>query len=84
MPHQKPHPSIFEAALGQLSIEAQDALYVGDRVDFDIAGAQGAGMRAVLIRSPYLEPTPEDGTADSIIDELPDLIPALESLDFRP
>ena len=46
---RKPKPVIFEQALGHVGIEPRDALFVGDRVDIDVAGAQGVGMRAAWI-----------------------------------
>lgn len=46
---RKPEPVIFETALGQLGVSASEALYVGDRADIDVAGAQGVGMSAVWI-----------------------------------
>jgi putative hydrolase of the HAD superfamily len=45
----KPDPGIFEAALRRLRCPARSALFVGDSPETDIAGAQRAGMRAVLI-----------------------------------
>ena len=44
----KPHPSIFQAALECLGTEAEETIFVGDTVEHDIAGAQAAGMRAIL------------------------------------
>jgi len=44
----KPHPQIFEHALEQIGTAPEETLFVGDNVVADIAGAQGAGMRAVL------------------------------------
>lgn len=44
----KPHPSIFEQALTCLGTEANETIYIGDNPVADIAGAQGAGMTAVL------------------------------------
>jgi putative hydrolase of the HAD superfamily len=44
----KPHPNIFEMALKCLGTEAEETLFVGDNPVADIAGAQGAGLRAVL------------------------------------
>ncbi len=49
MPFRKPHPSIFEAAVGFLGLEAKDILYVGDQLRNDVAGAQNAGMQAAWI-----------------------------------
>jgi HAD superfamily hydrolase (TIGR01509 family) len=45
---EKPHPSIFEAALGEMKAEAAESLYVGDVYSIDYIGARQAGMQAVL------------------------------------
>ena len=45
--YEKPDPRIFEHALSLAEVEAADAVFVGDRLDVDIAGAKAAGMRAV-------------------------------------
>ena len=42
----KPHPSIFQAALQLVNVEAADAMMVGDSVRQDVEGALRAGMRA--------------------------------------
>ncbi|MGH3038751.1 MAG: HAD family hydrolase [Gaiellaceae bacterium] len=44
---RKPHPAIFEAALSALEIEAEDALFVGDRRYEDMRGAKQLGMTTV-------------------------------------
>ncbi len=44
----KPHPAIFQAALDKLNSTAEEAVFVGDNPIADIAGAQGAGLKAVL------------------------------------
>jgi len=45
----KPHRSIFEAALEQIGVPAEESTMVGDSVRQDVEGALGAGMRAVLV-----------------------------------
>ena len=45
----KPHPSIFEAALRELGVVAEEALMVGDSISHDVEGARRLGMRAVLL-----------------------------------
>ena len=45
----KPHPSIFNAALQLLGVEASTAVMVGDSLEHDIHGALTVGMRGVLI-----------------------------------
>lgn len=48
--YMKPHPSIFEAALKLVGLEASAAVMVGDSLTHDIEGAQRVGMRGVLVR----------------------------------
>lgn len=43
----KPAPDIFRAACEALGVAPRDAVYVGDDLALDVAGAQAAGMRAV-------------------------------------
>ncbi len=46
---RKPAPAIFETALRRLGIPAADALFVGDRADIDVAGAQRVGIPAAWL-----------------------------------
>jgi FMN phosphatase YigB (HAD superfamily) len=46
---RKPAPAIFEAALRHLRLSAADALFVGDRADIDVLGAQQIGMDAAWL-----------------------------------
>jgi HAD superfamily hydrolase (TIGR01509 family) len=55
----KPDPRAFAAVLGKLGHEARDAVYVGDSLPMDIAGAAGAGLRSVWIRRNGERPDPE-------------------------
>jgi HAD superfamily hydrolase (TIGR01549 family) len=45
---EKPHPAIFEAALGAMNARPEESLYVGDVYSVDYVGATQAGMHAVL------------------------------------
>ena len=45
----KPHPEIFKEAVRQASIQAKEAMYVGDQYQIDIIGANGAGLHGVLL-----------------------------------
>jgi putative hydrolase of the HAD superfamily len=45
--YRKPHPRIFELALTQIGVPASRALFIGDLLLADIAGAKRAGMRTV-------------------------------------
>ena len=43
-PYRKPHPSIFNAAISRLNMEAENILFVGDDLKMDVMGAQSVGM----------------------------------------
>jgi putative hydrolase of the HAD superfamily len=45
----KPHPQIFQVAVKEAGVKPAEAIYVGDQYDIDIVGANGAGMRGILI-----------------------------------
>ena len=42
---RKPHPAIFERALGELGVEPGRTLFVGDSLANDVGGAGAVGMR---------------------------------------
>lgn len=45
--YRKPHPRIFEIALGRVGVEAGRTVFIGDLRGPDIRGAQRAGMKTV-------------------------------------
>jgi putative hydrolase of the HAD superfamily len=45
----KPHPAIFQYALGKLKVRPDEAMFVGDDVELDYKGAENVGMYALLI-----------------------------------
>ena len=47
--HAKPHPLPFRAALEALGVAPHEALHVGDIERTDVAGALGAGLRAIRL-----------------------------------
>jgi putative hydrolase of the HAD superfamily len=53
---RKPDVRIYRLALDGLGVEANDALFVGDGANDELAGAERAGMRGVLIHRPDAEP----------------------------
>jgi HAD superfamily hydrolase (TIGR01549 family) len=74
---RKPHPAIFELALGAAGVRADEALFVGDSLADDVAGAHGAGLRVVWINGKN-EPLPADVPApDYMIGELAELTQVL-------
>ena len=46
---RKPRPDIFHEALRRTGAEAHGTLFVGDRIDIDVAGAHAVGMDAAWI-----------------------------------
>ena len=52
----KPDPRIYRLACDELGVEAGDCLFVGDGANNELAGAELAGMRAVLIHRADEEP----------------------------
>ena len=46
---RKPHPQIFAHALERLQVSPSEALFVGDRADIDVVGAQRSGMHAAWV-----------------------------------
>jgi len=46
---RKPRRDIFDAALERLGVRAEDSLFVGDRADLDVLGAQRIGMGTAWI-----------------------------------
>jgi HAD superfamily hydrolase (TIGR01458 family) len=52
----KPAAPFFETALAQLNAAAEETLMVGDDIRGDIAGAQAAGIKGVLVRSGKFRP----------------------------
>ena len=61
----KPHPTIFQAALELLGVDAADAVMVGDSLEEDVEGARALGMRAILID--------REGRHPDVEERLPDL-----------
>ena len=71
---RKPHPSIFTAALAQLGVTPDEALFVGDSVDDDLLGAHAAGIPAVWLNAKN-EPLPAGIPAPHcVIPQLSDLM----------
>ena len=74
----KPHPAIFQAALDELGVSAEEAAMVGDSPEDDIEGARALGMRAFLVD--------RDDRFPEVEDRLPDLraLPAALGLSGKP
>jgi putative hydrolase of the HAD superfamily len=65
---RKPHPSIYQAALGELGCHARRAVFVGDSYEADYLGPTAAGMAAFLIDPTCQHPVPTDNRLHTILD----------------
>jgi len=75
----KPEPGIFIKALESAQVMPREAIYVGDSLTWDIAGAKSAGMHGVWMNRKRVS-KPRDATQPDIeITSLRDLIPMLGS-----
>ena len=72
----KPHPAAFAALLNQIDVEAESAVFVGDRLWDDVQGATNLGMRTVWIRNDAVPR--HDVTPDAVIDDLAELVPVVD------
>ena len=79
----KPHPEAFRAALAAVGgIDPADAVFVGDRPWDDVSGAQGVGMRAVLVPHsdiPEYQRRPVDREPDAVVHRLAELLPLVDA-----
>ena len=73
---QKPNPHIFEEALRMNSIEAKDAVMIGDSWNSDIQGAIHAGIDQIWIRKTK-DPLPEDQSATYLVQSLAEVMQIL-------
>lgn len=77
----KPHPTIYRHALNQLDVAPAEAVFVGDRLDVDVAGPQKIGMRAVLLASPFRNEEDSEIIPDARINRIDELPALLEQWD---
>lgn len=77
----KPDPRIFREALDRLDVAPAEAVFVGDKLDVDVAGPQKIGMRAVLVASPFRKENNREIKPDAEIASLDDLLSLLDAWD---
>jgi putative hydrolase of the HAD superfamily len=71
----KPDAAIFAEALRRAGCEPAQALFVGDSIPQDIAGANRAGLRSVLLwHRPEREPPIETTRPRHVIREIPEVL----------
>jgi len=69
----KPDKRIFELALNQLHVQPEEALFVGDDLEKDIAGCQQARMKGIWF-NPHRLTNPTDIKPDAVIHSFDPLI----------
>src|SRR3989337_2728605 len=74
---RKPSPEIFRKALEALGVDAEEAIFVGDTVDADVAGAKSLGMKKVYIER-RVQKEAENACPDQTIKSMGELLSALE------
>jgi putative hydrolase of the HAD superfamily len=87
LPFSKPHPGAFHTVLAALRIhDPRSVVFVGDRLDADVAGARGVGMRAVLLDDGAERPSSPQAAAaaprpepDAVIGHLGGLLEVLDA-----
>ena len=75
---RKPKAEIFEVALRSLHVPPGEALFVGDRADIDVVGAQGVGMPVAWINRDRQALPAGIAPPDFEITDLAELLPILE------
>ena len=74
----KPHGGIFAQALERAGCSPEEALFVGDSRLADVAGANRAGLRSVLLWHRGDRPPPDDEPhAQHVISRIPELLELL-------
>ena len=75
----KPDPSIFEAALERAGCASEEALFVGDTLAQDIAGANQVGLQSVLLwHRQDRDPPTQEPRPRHVIRRIPDVLELLE------
>jgi HAD superfamily hydrolase (TIGR01458 family) len=73
----KPEEGFFRTALEDLGLEAGEVAMVGDDAEADVAGAKGAGLLAVQVRTGKWRPGTEESAADLVLESVAGLPRAL-------
>jgi FMN phosphatase YigB (HAD superfamily) len=78
---RKPHASIYEEAVRLFSVATTEAVFVGDRLDADVAGPAAVGMRTVLTHQYRREdPSAAGVKPDALIGHLSELPGVIEKM----
>ena len=77
----KPDERIFRQALDQFDVAPAEAVFVGDRLQEDVAGPQKIGMRTVLVASPWHTEESDEIIPEARIATIDDLPAVLDAWD---
>lgn len=70
----KPDPEIFLRALKKASVDPENAVMIGDRIDNDIIPARQLGMQTVWIKQGFAKYSKFVSVADYTVDSIKDLM----------
>jgi HAD superfamily hydrolase (TIGR01549 family) len=69
----KPRRAIFDQALALAGVKASEAVHVGDHIEADVWGAQGAGMRAIWFNAEGRRSHWDSAVPDATVTSFPEL-----------
>ncbi len=75
---RKPSPEIFQKALAEIGVSAEETVFVGDTVDADVIGAKAAGMKSIFIER-RIQKDAEQACPNQTIKSLSDLSEAIKN-----
>jgi putative hydrolase of the HAD superfamily len=78
--YRKPDARLIQAALDDLDVEAERTLFIGGDTGRDVAGATAAGMRSLLVLTPYGSKDIALGNPDFVVDETAGIAAAVRPL----
>lgn len=79
LPHAKPHRYAFEWTARRLGVDPSACVMVGDWPEYDIVGAQDAGMRGIWKTNGRPRPAPPGFAPDGVIAQLEEILPLLRA-----
>jgi len=75
---RKPSPEIFQKALEEMGVSAENTVFVGDTVDADVIGAKAAGMKVIFIER-RVQKDAEQACPNQTIKNLSELLAAVKN-----
>ena len=75
--HVKPHPEAFGALLDAVGVAPEQAVFVGDRLHDDVAGAKEVGMRGIWVRNDVVPS--DDVEPDAVVERLEELVAVVDA-----